>query len=122
MAKVIEHFGEAVPTASESADLSQYKKFIGNGSSALPVPGCKTVEAVIVGNLRLPETREEKVPTNADQTEFEDVSYPMYKLVQSESGPVLVRSVVSNDGRWQDGTPIYVLGEFEGDAIAKPKK
>lgn len=94
----------------------------GLGTPYLKVPGLKALLSVRVGNTVIPMEIAQRFPANNDFTDKIRTSWPMVSVVRDpEDGqPVLLRSVQSNDGIWQEGVPIYVGGEWEEEAQAIP--
>ena len=94
--------------------------FEGDGSPFLRVPGLKSLEGMALGTARgrvslpLDETRPHMV--SADEREpRQDQVEPLFELQGAGTEEAtLVRSVLSNDGRFQKGTTFYVSGEWEG--------
>ena len=96
------------------ADSASARTFLGSGDAFLKVPGCRSVSRVLVGNIEIPAYITQKFPTDNDAKEHVATDWPLYDLSQDETGqPVLLRSVQSNDGIWQEGVEITVVGEWE---------
>lgn len=97
-------------------EAKRAREFKGNGTPFLKVPGCKSVEKVFVGGTELPATITQKFPVDADAKDLVSQEWPMYDLSPDETGtPTLLRSTVSNDGIWQDGISITVVGEWDDE-------
>lgn len=104
------------------SDAGQAKTFEGTGDPFLPLPGCKSVHRVLVGNVELPPYVVQKFPLDNDAKEHVTTEWPLYDLSEDDSGvPCLMRSVQSNDGIWQAGVAITVVGEWE-ESTPKTKK
>jgi topoisomerase IA-like protein len=89
----------------------------GNGTPFLEVEGLVAVQRIRIGHAELPltETRQYITDNAGNKTTVEE---PIVSLQQHpESGkPVLLRNVISNDGKWQAGAKIYITGEWaDGD-------
>lgn len=104
---------------SESA---QARTFEGTGDAFLPLPGCKSVSRVLVGNVEIPAYVSQKFPTDNDAKDHVTAEWPLYDLSEDDTGtPCLMRSVQSNDGIWQAGVKITVVGEWEPLSEVKKK-
>jgi hypothetical protein len=89
------------------------REFKGDGTPFLKLPGCVSITRVKVGTTELPPYVTNKFPLDADAKEHVSSDWPLYDLSTDETGtPVLVRSVQSNDGIWQEGVTISVTGEW----------
>lgn len=110
-------------TARE-AQAANTRVFTGDGSPYLRVPGLLAVEAVRVGNQDIPLFEEREYPKDAQQKRFETKQEPLIALDHADDGtPILLRSILSNDGMWQKGQPVYVTGEWADQPTpAQPQK
>jgi hypothetical protein len=99
------------------------KVFDGNGTPFLKVPGLVRVEAVRVNAMDLPLQRVVEYRTDAAEgSAAERMTLPLVVVDRDEDGtPVLLRSMLSNDGIWQDGAKVYVTGEWDGGAEEVPE-
>lgn len=95
------------------------------GDSILRVPGLKRVYKVFLGKMELPEFQGFSFPKGITDEEFKNkvyVEWPVYKLDKAEDGSeALLRAEWSNDGKWQEGVPITIYGDWE-DEKAKAGK
>lgn len=90
------------------------RKFEGDGTPFLIVPGCKSVEAVRVGTIDLPPFEERRYLHDLTGVPGDTVREPLWSLSQTPDGrPVLLRSLLSNLGHWQKAQPVFVTGEWE---------
>lgn len=97
-------------SAQERANTREFR---GDGTPFLKLPGCISVSRVIVGTVELPAYVNNRFPLDADAKEHISADWPLYDLSTDETGmPVLVRSVQSNDGIWQEGVTICITGEW----------
>jgi hypothetical protein len=97
-------------------DAKRAREFKGSGTPFLKVPGCKSVEKVFVGGTELPASIKHRFPVDADGKDLVSQEWPMYDLSADEVGtPTLLRSVQSNDGIWQDGISVTVVGEWDDE-------
>jgi hypothetical protein len=116
-------FAVAVLAATASvlgSDAAQARTFQGTGDAFLPLPGCKSVSRVLVGDVELPPYVAQKFPIDNDAKEHVATEWPLYDLSEDDSGtPCLMRSVQSNDGIWQSGVSITVVGEWEEEPKTK---
>lgn len=93
------------------------KTFTGDGTGRLSIPGCRAVAQVFVGGMEIERYHENKHPLdNTERPEYIKQSIPLWDLSETEDGiPCLVRNMQSNDGIWQDGATITVVGEWTAD-------
>lgn len=116
-----------VVQAATPQEGTEVRSFVGDGTPYLPLPGCKSVSSVRVSGVEVPPFVENKFPVGqGDNQEFIRQLWPLYELSAAEDGtPVLLRSVQSNDGIWQQGAVVTIGGEWEaaepGSASEKPK-
>lgn len=104
------------------SEAAQARTFEGTGNGFLPLPGCKSVSRVLVGNVEMPAYVSQKFPVDADAKNHVSADWPLYDLSEDETGtPCLMRSVQSNDGIWQAGVQITVVGEWETPVEEKKK-
>lgn len=94
------------------------REFAGDGTPFLRVPGLQKLEALRIGNTEIPLEQKRQYPTDGTHTNFETVNEPLVSLQHDAQGAVLLRSVLSNNGMWQSGQPIFVVGDWE-DAQAQ---
>lgn len=95
--------------------------FQGTGTPYLPVPGLSAVESVALEGIILPETIEYEVPVDPSLRRLEKHVEPTVLLDTALDGtPVLRRHMMSNDGIWQKGHPIYVCGRWQGTEPEPP--
>lgn len=112
-----EHFHSVAPVQEAAKAQKGLTKFVGNGTASLELPGCKKVRRVFIGDQELPEKIEEvqpyefgEIPKTSEQL--------MWKLERDGGTPILLRSLKSNDGIWQDGQAVFIDGDFEKPAAA----
>lgn len=88
----------------------------GGDPTELPVPGCIRVTSVRIGNTTLPQKIEYEAPDSVVFTKKLRVALPAYDVSLNYEGvAVLRRNQMSNDGKWQAGQRVYVVGEWEKD-------
>ena len=98
------------------------RAFKGDGTPYLKVPGLLKVEGIRVNFAELPLVEKREYPVDHTHQRLMTDEFPTVALEQAQDGtPVLLRSITSNDGLWQDGEPIYVTGEWD-DAVPAPEK
>ncbi len=113
-------FHKVEPVEKSERAAANFKEFKGDGSALLREPGLKKVNRVRVGATELPKSIKESVPTDLTHSKFEEHEFDMYQLdVDGTGTPVLLRSIKSNDGLWQDGVSVYIDGEWEKPADGK---
>lgn len=111
-----EHFHPIAGVPTEERMAKNIRQFVGDGTPLLKVPGLKEVTSVRVGSADIPLSIEERVPTDPDAKLHQTVEVALIKLDKLEDGtPVLMRSVKSNNGMWQNGVAVYVGGKWSGD-------
>lgn len=94
------------------------RKFIGDGTSFLDVPGLVAVESIRVGSTDLPLQIRRRYPTDIAGQLLREEDEPLVDLQQRSDGiPVLIRATISNDGIWQKGKPVFVTGEWVDDPV-----
>jgi hypothetical protein len=109
---------EAIKAAA--ADGANTKKFVGNGTPFLEVPGLVTVKAVRIGDVEIPLIETRKHPTDSTLTNFVEVEEKIIDLQTNPDGvKTLLRSILSNNGIWQAGASIFVTGDWEGEKAKK---
>ena len=112
-----------VPTHIAGDDAPRAATFTGTGQPYLPVPGFKRVDRVFVSGIELPAYIKQKFPIDSDAKEHVSAEWPLWDLSEDAAGqPVLLRSVQSNDGIWQEGATIVVVGEWDEAAEPAAKK
>lgn len=116
----------AFPTLSEqspSLELNENaRKFKVTNESYLEVPGLLEVETVFLGHVELPltSTRPFARQEPGKEVDMVETEVPMLQLSDMpDVGTVLLRSIWSNDGKWQLGTEVVVVGKW--DESADPK-
>jgi len=93
-------------------------ELVGSGTELLTIrrPGfrLKSLTGVRVGEHEMPLTLHEEYPTDlSENPKRESVEIPLVSLREEAGEQVLVRSVKSNDGIWQDGARFVVSGVWE---------
>jgi hypothetical protein len=97
------------------------RTFVGEGTLFLKVPGLKSLEAVYMGREQLHRTDVRRYPIDPNHTQFENDELPLVQFTHLPDGtPVLLRSVISNDGIFQSGFMFSVQGEWD-DAVPAPE-
>lgn len=97
----------------------------GQGSTALRVPGLKRLFAIRFGYADFPLEQHLSFPSGTSTEAFAQkipVVWPLISIEADTDGcPVLLRSLHSNDGIWQEKMPITVFGEWEAAPKATGK-
>ena len=97
------------------------RAFQATGGYLLPVPGLQKLEAVRIGTveipLKAPRPFHMQVKGQQPGPVMQEVDMVMHQIT-ADFGSVLLRSVYSNDGIWQDGATIFVTGEWDGDVAS----
>ena len=104
------------------AQAANVRPFVGDGTPYLKVPRLRSVQSVRLGSQILPPTIKQEYPVDLSMTKLHAVEMPLYILqFQADGMPVLMRSIQSNDGVWQAGSPIFVQGDWESapDAVSE---
>lgn len=112
--------GMAFPTLSEQKPdlhLNENARTIRvTNENYLAAPGLRKVETVFLGHVELPpvSTRPFSKQELGKEEEMVDTEVPMLQLGDMpDIGTVLLRSIWSNDGKWQVGTDVTVIGEWD---------
>lgn len=112
----------------DPAGLSQQEKvdnntrlFLGEGSPFLRVPGLVALQSVRIGAMHLPLYEAREYPTDRTMRRVETVQEQVVAVNRADDDtPILMRGVISNDGIWQAGAPIYVSGVWEATEAEGP--
>lgn len=109
----------------ETENFGLTKEFIGDGTGAIRVPGCVSINLLIIDGVQVAPTevryvREKKIGIVSERKEL---VVEMYRLETGDDGvPVLYRSKFSNDGIFAAGSKVVVAGEFvDTEAVAPPR-
>ena len=95
----------------------------GGDPTELIIMGCLRVTSVRIGNTMLPPKIEYDAPDSVQFTKKLHVSIPAYDVSRNYLGQaVLRRNPMSNDGLWQAGQKVYVVGEWEDDKASTTKQ
>lgn len=110
---------EAKPAKAENV-----RTFVGNGTNLLPVPGLRSLTSVRIGDIAIPLSINEDAPVDSTgRTETNVV--PLVRIVETREGVMLQRGLRSNNGIWQQGANIHIIGVWgskaDADAEAKVK-
>ena len=114
--------GQFVSTASAKAldDDPNVRKFFGDGTNHLVIPGIQEIERVWIGSTEIPLF--EKLEFPADGSEKPRMWVHNHQMLAidrtSEGNTVLLRSERSNDGIWQKDQPIYIKGTWKDKKAA----
>ena len=107
-----ETYGEA-----RTFTLHTDKEFEDVSSPYLRVPGLKKLTAIKFGHTNVPLEQNLSFPSGRTTEAFAQkipVVWPLFSLSKDTDGtPVLLRSLNSNDGVWQQNMPVTVFGEWE---------
>jgi len=118
MSKTVQSFSQ--PMRALPLEAQGYRAFKITDPEAIELPGCKAIHEVRMGNMVLPSTVSHSVPTDATHKNFETHEIPLYALVEGHDGtPLLLRSHMSNDGKWQTGHTVHVKGEWDDQPATK---
>jgi hypothetical protein len=110
------------PKILQTKDLGRNARvFDGSGNSVLLTPGLQLVQSIEIDGVELPlEIEEAYVSSATGQTE--SVTIPLIQTVHVAEGIGIQRSVKSNDGVWQAGSRIVVVGVWDDTpASAQPQ-
>ena len=80
------------------------------------VPGCKSISELRLDGVVIPPSVQEEWLKDLTMKNFERVEVPLYQLVEGTEGPMIIRSLKSNDGNWQVGSVLAVKGEWDGES------
>jgi len=94
------------------------RRFQGEGTLYLKVPGLRSLESVSCDGHTWPAKREVRYPVDLSDRR-ETMVLDMVHLTHLPDGtPVLLRSIVSNDGFWQAFANFDITGEWDEDVPA----
>ena len=104
----------AAVAAAATLDTARARVFKGTGTGLLPVPGLMEVNEVRVAGVILPRQIMQEFPGDLESKTLVHQARPLWDVAEGQDGkPVLVRSGASNDGIWQKGVEITVVGDWE---------
>ena len=100
-----------------------FRLFKVEDAQGVQVPGCLSISEVRLDGVVIPTSVQENWLKDTTFKNFERVEIPLYQLVQGPEGPMIIRSLKSNDGLWQVGSVLAVRGEWadEGDGLDEMK-
>lgn len=108
---------------TEEVMAGNVRAFKGDGTPYLSVPNLTEVLSVRVGKSDIPLSIQQESPTDHTGKRLIITNVPLVHLATSPEGEqILLRSVQSNDGIWQDGETIYVGGIWADDVEPKGRK
>lgn len=100
--------------AEQKEDLVRTRMVLGNDSNLLPVPGLRSVERVRFRGGELPLRIVHEFPLDPAMKNTFAVEARGCQIIADIPGEeYLERSIYSNDGRWQDGQPFWITGEWD---------
>ena len=104
------------PAGATPFDASKARVIKGDGTGILSVPGLTALDEVRVAGIVLPRYVEQEFPADLESKTLVRQNRPLWDVAEGEDGgPILVRSGASNDGIWQKGVEITVVGDWEPD-------
>ncbi len=106
-------FFHPIDTPAPDENPANTRMFKGDGTPFLKVTGLKRLEACRAGSVSIPLEEVRRMPVNSAHTEHTNVTVPMVDVQHGPDGAVLLRSIMSNDGIWQEGVPVFVSGEWD---------
>lgn len=96
------------------------RRFMGEGTMFLKVPGLKKLEAVHIAGRPMPQSETISYPVDLGMRQ-ESIEVPLVHLTHLPDGtPVLLRNIISNQGHWQMGMEVAVTGEWD-ERVPAPK-
>ena len=114
-------FHQMPGVSAEDVRSGKCREFVGNGTPHLRVAGLVgDPEAVRVDMVDLPARLSMRFPDNHLNGQTVHTDMPILRIeIDSDGTPVILRSMISNDGVWQKGHKVFVWGQWE-DAAAAP--
>lgn len=109
------------PTTILSDQEKGYRVFTVEQENFVLLPGCLSVEDIKLDGVTIPQYIEEEVLSDLTDKRFHTLRIALWDVVQNEQGPALVRSLKSNNGKWQIGSRISVLGKWADAPATKGK-
>jgi hypothetical protein len=114
------HFHPVAGIDKREEVAANTRAFAGDGTPYLKVPGLLAVIAVRVNHAELPLSETREYPTDHTHQRLMAEEFATVSLQHSQDGcPILLRSILSNDGMWQKDEPIYVTGDW-ADSVPAP--
>lgn len=114
--KTINLFPNQAPAITDP--LQGFRIFPITRSQGVDLPGCVSVEEVRLDGMVIPPYVDEKVLDDLTFQNRSSVRVPLYHLVGGPNGPMVVRSLKSNDGAWQVGSTLSVKGVWSDNSAA----
>ena len=113
-------FHQMPGVSAEDVRSGKCREFVGNGTPHLRVDGLiGDPEAVRVDMIDLPLRLKMRFPDNHLNGQTVHSDMPVLRVeTDSDGTPVLLRSIISNDGLWQKGHKIFVWGDWAESAEA----
>ena len=113
-------FHQMPGVSAEDVRSGKCREFVGSGTPHLRVAGLVgDPEAVRVDMIDLPTRLPMRFPDNHLNGKTVPTDMPILRVeIDSDGTPVLLRSMISNDGVWQKGHKVFVWGEWEDAAEA----
>lgn len=97
--------------AERRDDPINARVFKGDGTPYLRVPGLVALEKVVIGNMTIPFSEARAYPIDVSLQRHQTVQEPLIHVTRDNDGtPVIMRSLVSNDGLWQKDANVTVIG------------
>lgn len=116
--QTVNRFAPAMQTLS--AEDQGFRQFTAEESGYISTPGCLAIEELRLGLHPIPQYEDHQVPKDLTQKNFDTIRIPNYQLVEGPGGvTAVVRSLNSNDGRWQIGAVIYIKGRWADEESGK---
>lgn len=97
------------------AAKGDFRTFTVTRPDGVDLPGCLTIDEVLLDGHPIPAFITEKVMVDATRKNHEHIDVPLYMVVDGPEGPILQRSLKSNDGRWQVGSQVSIKGTWDDD-------
>ena len=109
--RIEEHYPALKQSDAPQVPLHKIKNFTGDGSHTLQVPGCTYVDAIQVDGIEVPPYRDDTVLKNEQEKEV--IRIPNWDCIVIGGVPTIIRSMISNFGKWQKGSTVTVIGDWE---------
>jgi len=107
------------PPRTVALESQGYKRFEITDTQFILVPGCISIESVLLNTKPLPPYEDHVVPIDTTERHYDTLRVPNYQLFEGPNGMELHRGLNSNDGRWQIGSVVMIRGEWDEDAVAE---
>ena len=117
----------SAPTQRKTLNEQGFRQFEVVNADYVLTPGLIEIDTLLLNGVLIPPYQDHTVPVDSTDKNFKTIRTPLYQVAENHnSQAVILRSLQSNDGKWQIGSVIAVKGTWQGDtpvpAIPEPEK